>query len=75
MGDAALVWHGNFAVEHDFAPERQQVAERRAEQRRPIVPVPGDQLQPTAPIQDGDDPVAVVFDLVQPIAALRRPGG
>jgi hypothetical protein len=39
------------------------------------MPVPGDQLQPAAPIQDRNDPMAVIFDLVQPIVAFRRPGG
>jgi len=64
MGDAAVIEHRNFAVEHDFAPAGQQVAERGAEQRGAIVAVPGDQLQPAAPVQDGDNPVAIMLDLV-----------
>ena len=48
---------------------------RGAEQRGAIVAVSGDQLQPTAPVQDGDNPVAIMLDLVQPVVAFRRPNG
>jgi hypothetical protein len=73
VGDAAVVGNGDLAVEHDLAPAGQQIAERRAKRWGPVVPVPGDQPQPAAPVEYGDDPVAVVLDFVQPVVAFRRP--
>ena len=69
MGNPALIGHRDFAVEDDLALVGQQIAKWRAEDRRPVIPVPGDQLQRASPVEYGDDPVAVIFDLMQPIVA------
>jgi hypothetical protein len=69
MGDAALVGHGDLAVEDEFPAEGGHRRERRAEEVGPVVAVAADQPQPAGAVDDRDQPVPVMLQLVQPSVA------
>jgi len=72
MRDAAIVGHGDFAVDHQLMSGGGERGERCAEGFRPVISVAADQRQAAAGVDDGDQPVAVMLDLVQPAFAIRR---
>src|SRR5580704_1517333 len=59
MRDAALVRHGDLAVEYQLAARGCQLAEWRSEQWRAIKTVAADQRQLPACVNNGDQPVAI----------------
>jgi hypothetical protein len=61
MGYAPIVWDRDFSIENQLTAGREQPIERRAKQRRAIVTVPADQLEPASAIEDRGEPVAVVL--------------
>jgi hypothetical protein len=74
MRNATVVGHGNLAVDDQFASGGNERGKGRAEGFGPVIPVAADQRQTAAGFDNGDQPVAVVLDLVQPALAIRRRG-
>ena len=72
MRDAAIVGHGDLAIDDQLVPGGGERGKGRAEGLRPVIPVAADQRQAAAAIDDGDQPVAVMLDLVQPALAIGR---
>ena len=72
MRDAAIVGHGDLAIDDQLVPGGGERGEGRAEGFRPVIPVAADQRQAAAAVDDGDQAMAVVLDLVQPALAIGR---
>ena len=74
VGDAALVGDRDFAVQDQRRqPGRGQWLERLAEQRSAVAPVAAQEPQRAAG-DNGEQPVPIVLDLVQPAGIDRRLG-
>jgi hypothetical protein len=72
MRDAALVVHGDLAIDDQRVPGGGERREGRVEGIRPVVSVAADQRQVTAITDEGDQAMAVMLDLVQPALAIGR---
>jgi hypothetical protein len=72
MGYAPIVWDRDFSIQNQLPAGREQPIEGCPKQRRAIVTVPADQLEPAAAIEDRGEPVAVVLDLMKPAESLGR---
>ena len=72
MRDTAVVGHGDLAVDDRLVSGGAERGEGRAEGFRPVISVAADQRQAAAAVDDGNQPMAVMLDLVQPALAVGR---